>query len=86
MAFTNAEGKQISFECSDLIAELTEDIEEFGGETQVEVVAEERDGVTVYKDYWFADDDKPSLKSTEKIVRMTASALLELYKVENAII
>ena len=34
------------------------DIEEFGGDLIIEVVTEEREGVVLYKDYNFIDNDK----------------------------
>ena len=37
MAFINSHGKKISFECSELIEELKEDIAEFGGDKIVAV-------------------------------------------------
>ena len=91
MAFTNAQGQQISYDCADLINELKEDIAEFGGDLIVEVVAEQRDGVTIYKDYWSADDNDgalptPAVNENEKLVKMTATALLELYETENSIL
>ena len=39
MAFINPQGIKISYECSELIEELKEDIAEFGGDT---IVAEMR--------------------------------------------
>lgn len=88
MAFTSALGKSISFDCSALIEELKEDIAEFGGDLIVEVVTEEKEGVTIYKDYNFIDDDKKTsfkLSDSEKIQRMNASDLLILYEKENSI-
>ena len=41
MAFTNNLGHKISYDCEDLIEELKQDIEEFGGDMLVEVVTEE---------------------------------------------
>ncbi len=89
MAFKNALGKAISYDCSDLIEELKADIEEFGGNKIFEVVTEEIEGVTIYKDYNFIDDDKSTafeLSENEKLQRMTATALLLLYEQENTIL
>lgn len=89
MAFRNTLGQAISFDCSELIEELKEDIAEFGGDIIVEVVTEEREGVTIYKDYNFIEDDESTafkLSETEKLQRMTASALLLLYEQENSIL
>lgn len=89
MAFINDLGQSISFGCSDLIKELKADIDEFGGDMLVEVVAEEREGVTIYKDYNFIDNDESTafkLSKTEKLQRMTAATLLLLYEQENSIL
>lgn len=88
MAFINHSGKSISFDCTELIEELKEDIAEFGGNMLIEVVTEEREGVTIYKDYNFVDDDEKTafkLSKNEKLQRMTASGLLLLYEQENSI-
>lgn len=89
MAFRNTLGKSISYDCSELIEELKADIAEFGGDKMLEVVTEEQEGVTIYKDYNFIDDDESTafkLTEKEKLQRMTASALLLLYKEENSIL
>ena len=87
MAFTNKYGQKISYDCGDLIEELKQDISEFG-DMIVEVVTEERKGVTLYKDYNFIDDEETDfvLNDNEKLERMTASALLVLYEKENEIL
>lgn len=89
MSFTNSKGQSIRFDCSDLIEELKLDIAEFGGDTILEVVTEEKEGVTIYKDYNFIDNNKNTsfkLLESEKLQRMTASALLLLYEQENSIL
>ena len=89
MAFLNKNGRHISFDCDGLIEELREDIAEFGGDLMVEVVTEDREGVLLYKDYNFIDDSKKTafkLHPGESVQRMTAAALLELYKLENSIL
>lgn len=88
MAFRNALGQTISFDCVELIEELKEDIAEFGDDIALEVVTEEREGVTIYKDYNFISDDKRTtfkLSENEKTQIITASALLALYEQENRI-
>lgn len=88
MAFVNNMGMKISYDCTELIEELKEDIAEFGGDKILEVVTEEREGVTIYKDYNFIMDDPDAefkLNPGEKMQRMTASALLMLYEKENSI-
>ena len=89
MAFMNKYGQKISYDCQELIEELKQDIAEFGGDTIVEVVTEEQEEVTLYKDYNFVDDDEETdfvLNDNEKLERMTASALLVLYEKENKIL
>lgn len=89
MAFVNKLGQSISYDCEKLIEELKADIAEFGGDKVFEVVTEEREGVTIYKDYHFISDDENTtfkLSGTEKLQKITASALLLLYEKENSII
>lgn len=64
MAFINKNGQSISFECSELIEELKDDISEFGGGRIVAVWCREYQGVTIYTNYDFVTDDKP-LQKTE---------------------
>lgn len=89
MAFVNNLGQSISFDCSELIEELKADIAEFGGDMMLEVVTEERQGVTIYKDYNLIDDSDSGhafkLSENEKLQKMTASALLKMYERENSI-
>lgn len=56
-----------------------------GGDKIVYVSTEQRNGVTIYKEYVFADKNN-SCSEVKQRVRMTASALMELYKIENEII
>lgn len=89
MAFVNSEGKNISFECSELIAELRQDIVEFGGSEILEVVTDQCEGVTIYKDYNFISSDASTafkLAPGEVLQRMTATALLMLYEQQNSIL
>lgn len=89
MAFLNKDGKRISYECGDLIEELRGDIAEFGGDLIIEVVTEEREGVVLYKDYNLIDNSTETafkLHPGESVQRITATALLELYKLENSIL
>lgn len=88
MAFINKYGVKVSYNCQELINELQEDIEEFGGDLLLDVVTEVKEGVTIYKDYNFIDGDKATkfiLSDNEELQRMTASALLLLYQKENSI-
>ena len=89
MAFINESGQSVSYECTDLIDRLEQDIEKVGGDSMVEVITEECDGVTIYKEYFLVESEssmpRPKPSDTESVTRMTATALMELYKTENAI-
>lgn len=63
MAFINKNGQSISFECSELIEELKDDISEFGGDRIVAVWCREYQGVTIYTNYDFITEDKPLQKN-----------------------
>nr|DAT49606.1 MAG TPA: hypothetical protein [Caudoviricetes sp.] len=76
----------VSFECTELIKELRQDIADFGENLIVEVIATQLYGATIYKDYNFISDDentKFELKQNEKLVKMPAVELLKLYEKEN---
>ncbi|MCR5837179.1 MAG: hypothetical protein K6G88_11785 [Lachnospiraceae bacterium] len=86
MAFINNEGRKISYECEALIAELKQDIAEFGGDTIFEVVVQEMEGVTIYKNYNFIDDDPETeftLEEGERFIQMTGTALLMMLEKQN---
>lgn len=89
MALINKEGKSISFECSDLIEELENDICEFGSNLMVEVVTENIEGVTIYKDYNFIDQEDTAHEFTKKEGERTtvvdAAFLLRVYKKQNSV-
>lgn len=92
MAFINAEGKAISYECSELIEELKQDIAEFGGETVVDVLCKDTEGVVLYTDYKFIEDDEHGFdcpmdnEGNEFVNRMTMSALLVAMEKQNEIL
>ena len=90
MAFINEQGIKISFECSDLIKELKEDIAEFGGDTVVAVWCKDNSGVTLYTNYDFIDEDQPitekEVDEDKYIQKMTMSALLILLEKQNEIL
>lgn len=70
MAFINKNGQSISFECSELIEELKDDISEFGGDRIVAVWCREYQGVTIYTNYDFITDDKPLQKTKQSCKKM----------------
>ena len=90
MAFINSNGLKISFECEELIEELSADIREFGESLEVEVVTSQCYGITIYKDYNFLSEDDLEndfqLDDGETLVRILAVELLELYKEQDAVI
>lgn len=89
MAFINKNGQSISFECSELIEELKDDISEFGGDRIVAVWCREYQGVTIYTNYDFITENKPlqktELQKNEQIKKMTMTALLMLLEEQNSI-
>lgn len=93
MAITNNDGIQIAYVCKDLIKELKKDLHEFGNE-DVYVITEYRDGVKLYKDYNFMEDDDESdtighgfgeLLENESVETITMAELLDKYKQQNKI-
>ena len=82
MALINQNDTHISYESSELIADLKQDILEFGNDYIVAVWYKEIDGVTVYTNYDFINEDSPidqsELQDGEKIKPMTMGALLAL--------
>jgi hypothetical protein len=89
MAFTNENGRNISFECSGLIEELKSDIAEFGGNSIVAAWCKECEGVTIYTNYDFIDVNEPvdpAELEGERIEKMTMTALLLLLEKQNNII
>lgn len=88
MAFINSKGLSVSFECTDLIKELKQDIVEFGSNLMVEVIAKKSYGITIYTDYNFIMDDNDTafeLEPGEQLVKMPAVELLKLYEKENEV-
>ncbi len=87
MGLRNSEGKIISYECSELISELKQDISEFGGDKVVVVWCKECEGVIIYTNYDFIENEIPLSKSEVKdeefIKKMTMSALLIVLKEQN---
>ena len=89
MAFMNKAGIKISYDCQSLIDELKQDIEEFGSHLILDVVVQDVEGVTIYKDYNFIENDSATeftLEPGERIVKMTAATLLMMYEKENELL
>lgn len=89
MAFMNKAGIKISYDCRELIDELKQDIAEFGSHLILDVVVQDVEGVTIYKDYNFIENDPTTeftLEPGERIVKMTAATLLMMYEKENELL
>lgn len=73
----------------ELIADLKQDILEFGNDYIVAVWCKEIDGVTVYTNYDFINEDSPidqsELQDGEKIKPMTMGALLTALEQQNSL-
>jgi hypothetical protein len=80
MALINQNDTHIIYENSELISDLKQDILEFGNDYIVAVWYKEIDGVTIYTNYDFINEDSPidqsELQEGEKIKPMTMGALL----------
>lgn len=89
MAFMNKAGIKISYDCQSLIDELKQDIAEFGNHLILDVVVQDVEGITIYKDYNFIENDPETeftLEPGERIVKMTAATLLMMYEKENELL
>lgn len=88
MALINQNNTHIIYESSELIADLKQDILEFGNDYIVAVWYKEIDGVTVYTNYDFINEDSPidqsELQDGEKIKQMTMGALLVALEQQNS--
>lgn len=89
MAFVNKEGMSISYESSELIEELECDITEFGEDTMVYVWCIEKEGVVLYINYDFIEEDEPlkedEVSEEEYIIEMSMGKLLILLEKQNSI-
>lgn len=89
MAFLNKAGIKISYDCRELIDELKQDIAEFGSHLILDVVVQDVEGITIYKDYNFIENDPATeftLEPGERVVKMTAATLLMMYEKENELL
>ena len=90
MAFINKYGIKISYECAELIKELKQDIEEFGGDTIVVVWCMEFDGITLYTNYDFIEDEQSITESElldgEFLKQITLKDLLIILEKQNEIL
>lgn len=80
MALINQNDTHIIYESLELIADLEQDILEFGNDYIVAVWYKEIDRVTIYTNYDFINEDSPidqsELQEGEKIKPVTMGALL----------
>lgn len=80
---------RISYECTELIEELKNDILEFGGDMIVEAVVRDYSGSEVYVDYNLIDNHPATdlvLLPNERTIKMTASALLVVFEEQNQVL
>lgn len=91
MSLKNADGELISFECSDLIAEVEADMLEFRRQKKIYAACRLDHGVKIIFDYVFDVHDQeemalfPSLKSDEWFEKMSFSELYAYLVRENNI-
>jgi len=90
MGFINSNGENISFECSDLIEKLKEDIIKYGGDKIVIARCKDCSGVTIYTNYDFINKDSTVKENVlcddEYTQKITLTALLVLMEKQNEII
>lgn len=90
MSFINENKENISYECSELIEELKQDIAEFGSSKIVAVWRKEIQGITVYTNYDYITEnqaiDESELESGEYLKEMTMGALLTALEAQNTIL
>lgn len=88
MALINQNDTHVIYESSELIADLKQDILEFGNNHIVAVWYKEIEGVTIYTNYDFIDEDSPidqsELQEGEQIKPMTMGALLTALEHQNS--
>ena len=90
MSFINENKENISYECSELIEELKQDIAEFGSSKIVAVWCKEIQGIIVYTNYDYITEnqaiDESELESGEYLKEMTMGALLTALEAQNTIL
>lgn len=92
MAIENNYEIPISYECSDLINEVKNDILEFGGATEVDAACRLDAGVKVIFDYIYDKNNKELLKDFPKLAddewfeRMSLNSLLNYLEILNSVI
>ena len=88
MAFVNENDINISYDSSELIADLKQDILEFGNDYVVAVWYKQIEGTIIYTNYDFINEDSPidqsELQDGEKIKPMTMGALLVALEQQNS--
>lgn len=89
MAFVNEKDINISYDSSELITDLKQDILEFGNDYIVAVWYKQIEGVTVYTNYDFINEDSPidksELQDGEQIKPMTMGTLLTALEQQNSL-
>lgn len=89
MAFEK-DGKRISFDCSEMIADLKQDILEFGENCEVYAVKHKgKNGVAWYIDYYYEINDvvdEQVKEDGDSLVKMTLGDLLPILIHQNEIL
>lgn len=85
MAIIGKSGELLSYDSSELIEELELDIMEYGGHLIVDAIVKKINDIYFFIEYDFAPI-KMKLKKGEKVVRMTASALMLVLQKQNSIL
>lgn len=88
MAFVNSLGKKVSYDCSQLIASLKDDIKEYGEDIGVKVIVSESNGVILYKEYSLLGNEQSGVKAIagEMQLIISAAALLSIYEKEDSVV
>ncbi len=90
MAIVGDDGFSYSLESDDLIADLKEDIKEFGPQKNYYCWFKLVDDVKLYTNYDFIEPEKPlvqdEIKDGEKVEILTAEKLLERLEKQNSTI
>lgn len=83
------DGRKISYESDELIAELEKDIEEFGKNIEMYAIFKWINGAKIYTDYDFIEEDLPlskdELDMDEFVEIMSAEKLMNHFKEQNDI-
>ena len=89
MAIYTKKYGHVSFDASELMRDLEEDMEEFGKDAEVQVIACGYGNATIYKHYAVVGEDAPLVPDKDKgerVEKMTTAELMEEYRKEDSIL